>query len=468
MIDYKRIGTLRTRRASEVDCSRLGIGLEKLDRELYDPEKVYDRIAELGVKWVRIQSGWALTERSEGVYDFHWLDNIVDSLRSRGLVPWICVCYGNPVYTPMAAEVFGAVGVPPISTEREKTGWRNYVMALAEHMGKRVELYEVWNEPDGQWCWKTGVNASEYGSFVGATSRAIREANPNAKVIGGAVCSADLKFLRQAFDSGMAGAIDGLSFHRYRADEDGARVEIRALRALLDLYDPNLMLIQGESGGQSSRSGAGAMAGGAWDELKQAKHLLRQRITDLSEHLRFTSHFTSVDMAEALNGRVSEAQSYKDYGFFGVLSADFDDSGRSTGEYAPKPAFYALQNLAALLGDAIVKPADAPMLQTVKPSPLLLGDDCREPITMLAFRRGERVAMLYWKPCRLLSETYEGTVSFNCANFHGKPTLVNLLDGALYELPDGVNRLDSRGDGVIQNLPLSDTPMALIEEGFLE
>ena len=44
------------------------------------PEKVYDKVAALGVKWIRIQSGWQKTEREEGVYDFAWLDKVVDNL----------------------------------------------------------------------------------------------------------------------------------------------------------------------------------------------------------------------------------------------------------------------------------------------------------------------------------------------------------------------------------------------------
>ena len=65
----------------------MGLGMEKLDRDAFDPEKVYDKVAALGVKWIRIQSGWQKTEKEEGVYDFAWLDSQVDNLLSRGLPP---------------------------------------------------------------------------------------------------------------------------------------------------------------------------------------------------------------------------------------------------------------------------------------------------------------------------------------------------------------------------------------------
>ena len=46
-------------------------------------------------------------------------------------------------------------------------------------------------------------------------------------------------------------------------------------------------------------------------------------------------------MIEALNGTVGNKQSYLDYGYFGVLNADFDENGFATGDYSPKPAYYA-------------------------------------------------------------------------------------------------------------------------------
>ena len=94
------IGRIAPLHASRIKRSRMGIGLEKLDRNVFDPFKAYDKLAATGVKWVRIQSGWARTEKEKGVYDFSWLDSIVDELCARGLTPWVCLCYGNGLYTP--------------------------------------------------------------------------------------------------------------------------------------------------------------------------------------------------------------------------------------------------------------------------------------------------------------------------------------------------------------------------------
>ena len=65
---------------TDIAAERLGIGFEKLDRAVFEPERAYEKLGEIGIKWVRLQSGWARTEKEPGVYDFTWLDDIVDNL----------------------------------------------------------------------------------------------------------------------------------------------------------------------------------------------------------------------------------------------------------------------------------------------------------------------------------------------------------------------------------------------------
>ena len=41
----KRIGKLEPRHSLDVKESPMGLGMEKLDRDAFDPEKVYDKVA---------------------------------------------------------------------------------------------------------------------------------------------------------------------------------------------------------------------------------------------------------------------------------------------------------------------------------------------------------------------------------------------------------------------------------------
>ena len=70
-----------------------------------------------------------------------------------------------------------------IFTDEEKTAWINYVKAVANRYKGKITYYEVWNEPDGKWCWKHGANAEELGIFTKDTAIAVKEVDKNAKII---------------------------------------------------------------------------------------------------------------------------------------------------------------------------------------------------------------------------------------------------------------------------------------------
>ena len=463
----KKIGHLKTCTAQEMGFSRLGLGLEKLDRDLYDPANAYDLLANLGVKWIRLQSGWMRTEKQEGVYDFAWLDDIVDNLIKRGMIPWLDLVYGNPIYTEDAKPIFGAVGRPPIWTEKELTAWQNYVKALVRHFKGRVEYFEIWNEPDCNYSWRVTPNAKEYGECALCTARAIHAADKNAKAIGGAMGAIRLSYIRTALDTGMGREIDAFSFHRYNAHEQQIMQDVLSLRALLNEYNPDIKLIQGESGTQSSSQGAGALSGGAWDEEKQMKYLLRHRVIDMAAPLFFTSHFSALDMAEALRGTNAELASRKDYGYFGVLNAQFGEDGRCLGTYKPKKSYYALMQVAAALGSEDVKPCLLPLQRKINRSPRYFANDCEKDITIYGFERKGKRAMAYWRPADLMTETYQGTVSFECPDCFGKdPVLVELRNGNVYELPEEYRKDGEFATEEINNLPVSDTPMLLMDRDF--
>lgn len=459
----KKIGKIAPKAASEVASSRLGIGFEKLDRDAFDPEKAYDKISRLGVKWVRIQSGWQKTERQKGVYDFAWLDTVVDNILARGMQPWMCVCYGNALYGGMATEVFGAVGCPPIHTEEQRAAWHNYCVALGEHFKGRVTRMEIWNEADATPTWKHGANATEYGEFVIATSKALRTHNPELYIVAGAMAKIRVGYLNEAFKTGMAKHISAVSFHAYLFDDRRLSGDIKALRAAIDRYDPNIEIIQGESGSQSSPFGHGAMYEGAWSPKKQCKQQLRHLVTDLGMGVRLTSYFSSMDMMEALNGKVGDKASYKDFGYFGVLGAEFDENGVATGAYPEKPSYYTLQNLASLFaGD--IKPKDLPITVEIENAPHCgnIPSVSYGEIEDYGFLLdGGAYAYAYWIPSSLMTTETESAITLETGGM-GVPRLVDPMDGSIYEIPASMVERDGHGSAVLHLLPIRDYPLFLV------
>lgn len=466
-----KTGRVAVKKAADMPRSRLGIGFEKLDRAVFEPSKAYDKIAALGVKWIRLQSGWQRTEREKGVYRFEWLDAIVDNFVSRGCEPWICLCYGNDLYNEEAKTVFGAVGYPPIRGDEQKKGWADYVAALTAHFSGRVGWYEIWNEPD--WIWRNEQHeakpsGAEYGQFVIDTAAAIHKGDINAKIIGGSIYQNDMFFIHAAFEAGMGDYIDALTFHEYTPDETTIPVKVNYLSALAHHYNPNIKIIQGESGSQSRSDGCGAMAGGAWTPERQAKQCVRHTVIDLMTEVYFTSFFTSVDMIEALSGDINNKASYLDYGYFGVLGADFDENGFSTGEYTPKPSYYALQTLCSVFGDGFEN-AVLPVKFISQFSQTLLGGEASaSSIISGGFKKPNgSYALAYWKGTELMTTSYEGTISVHTACLPEKISLVDLINGDIYDIPD---RLIGRKDGdciIMNNLPLKDYPLLLTFGDFV-
>ena len=470
MIRLKKVGQIVPKASKDIAKSRIGLGFEKLDRDVFDPEKAYPFVAQTGVKWARLQSGWQRTEKEKGAYDFAWLDSIVDNLIAIGVEPWLCLCYGNALYTEMAKEHFGAVGCAPIHSQEERDAWRNYVLATVSHFKGRIHRYEVWNEPDGLWGWKHGPSGKELGEFTIATAKACKEADPDCKVIGFCTCRNNrFHFIEELCETGVCDYIDSISYHSYRIHDREFEEVYNYYDSVRREYNPNLTIIQGESGTQSRHDGCGALKGANWTQLKQAKFLLRHLLVDLACGAEFTSYFSCMDMIEALNGKVGDLNSYLDYGYFGVLGADFDENGRSTGEYTPKQSFKALQNLCSVFcNDYEQKSFPCEHLQ--QKSGFVWGQD----IDLKDLRcsgwvkpNGAR-ALCYWNSAsNVVTQTYEGTTSIRMMTHDAHDLhIVDLLTGDVYEIPESMMTVEKQFT-VLNNIPVTDYPMLLTVGDFI-
>lgn len=463
----KKIGEITPKKSTEIKHSKISLGFEKLDRDVFDPEKAYDKVADLGVKWARIQSGWARSEKQEGVYDFEWIEKIIDNFLERGIEPWVCLCYGNPVYNEEAKKVFGAVGCPPIFTDRQKKGWENYVKAFVKHFENKINYYEVWNEPDGDWCWKHGANATELGEFTKATGKYIKEIKADAKVIGGVICTRNLAFLNEAFKTGMGEYLDFISFHEYTHDETKVFETVEAYSALARHYNPNIRIIQGESGSQSKIGGHGALCNAGWTEEIQAKQLARHMMADLMSDVFMASYFSCMAMIEALNGTAGDTASYLDYGYFGVLGAEFDENGRSVGTYYKKPSYYTLQTICSIFSEdfelcEIPLIFDNPWFEFI-----FEGGVTRREAVSKCFKKSNGYGFVYWYPSNIMTTSVEKVTKMTFFSEYDSFKLVDIIDGSIYEIPEDM--ICNKGNGVyeINGLPVKDTPLLLTMGDFI-
>lgn len=457
-----KIGKLQPINSKDITDSRMGLGMEKLDRDAFDPTKVYDKVAALGVKWIRLQSGWQKTEKEEGVYDFKWLDSQVDELLKRGLKPWICLCYGNVLYDELAKQYVGAVGCPPIRTEKAYNAWLKYVEATAKHFKGRVEYYEVWNESDGGWTWRPEANPKEYAEFCLKTGRVVKTVDEKAKVITGSHYGDTMKFFNGEFANGSLEISDAVSYHSYNYDETLSMQKVKALKGLVKYYGKDVEVIQGESGSQSKSGGNGALWWIRTNQEMQTKQILRHTVADIIAGVKFTSIFSCVDMAENLDAK--EGEPITTCGYFGVLGAEFDNkTGQLIGDYYEKPSYYAFQNLCALLNEN-VKSVDLPVIFTPQDSQRIDGRDC--PTKELIYGGLEKSngskAFAYWNSTDMIKvQGFEGSVTFEVSGVTGEARLIDPMDGSIYTIPDSIMTKTANNLYSFKNIPVKDYPLII-------
>jgi polysaccharide biosynthesis protein PslG len=183
-----------------------------------------DMIAALGLKFVRIDLTWEVTEKAPGVYDFAAYDVMARQLRARGLRPVFILNYSNPLYVkPVAIRQKS-----PTVRKPSAPALPNAVAAFARWAAHAVSrfheygaVFELWNEPDLDDFWPPQSNVQHYVALASAACRAIREATPEATIIGPAaakpptVSRASTPFLNAVLGSGLLGCLDGVSVHPY-------------------------------------------------------------------------------------------------------------------------------------------------------------------------------------------------------------------------------------------------------------
>ena len=233
-IDLPPLGKLATRHSREITSSSWSIGGETLDRDFTVYENYKAHLGPLGAKGIRLQAGWAKCEKTPGIYDWEWLDAVVNDALAQGVQPWLETSYGNPIYPGGGGTGLGG-GFP--KSPEALTAWDNWVRALVRHFKDRVREWEIWNEPD----LSTSNSPEEYTALFIRTATILRAEQPGGRIYALALAHKlpfAEAFLQRLRDAGKTDLMDAVTVHGYPHNPDNTS-EADGVRALLAKYAPH-------------------------------------------------------------------------------------------------------------------------------------------------------------------------------------------------------------------------------------
>jgi hypothetical protein len=426
----KRIGAIRPRAASEITSSSWSIGGETLDRDFADYHKYKAHLGPLGAKAIRLQAGWAKCEKARGVYDFAWLDAIVDDARSRGVQPWLETSYGNTLYPGGGGTGLGG-GIP--RSPEALAAWSAWVKALVLHFRDRVHEWEIWNEPD----LNDANTPTAFADFLVRTAKVIRQEQPDAVILAMGLAHrvefavAVLNDLKQR---GELGLVDAVTVHSYPNNPDDLRVPDQ-VRAWVEQNEPRIQVRQGETGAPSTAATFGALAGRDWTENTQAKWDLRRMLAHHGKGYPFNL-FTLMELHYP--GRMNTK---------GLLQANPDGTVAR-----PKPAYRAAQNVFAIFDDTLVR---TPVVRhEASGAPKIAVQGYRHETT------GAAVVAVWLSAAPPVESNATTSIDLAFPDLKFKePVYVDLLTGDVFAL--------EHEGATFKNVPIYDAPILIAERSAL-
>lgn len=443
----KRIGTLMPKNVRQIGTSHWTLGCETIDREYADYHSYKEYLPALGIKRIRLQGGWARTEKDPGIYDFAWLDSIVDDARSRGIEIWLETSYGNPSYPGAGGRTLNG-GFP--STEEGLAAWDRWVEAMATHFKGRVRDWSMWNEPEGN---KTHTPEMII-EFNIRTAEIIKRVIPDARIGGLVLCGPKGEiiepFMKTLADRGKLDLFEWVVYHGYAKNPDTVNPGVIEAEAIIRKYSPTMKLWQGEAGTQSEFCTAGALSKYPWTELTQAKWDARRMLGDIG-HGADSSVFTAADLdyrtTSFHNGLVR----------YGLIKT----SGAAEGfkVLKVKLAYYAVQNVVSVFNDALERIPDYPCeVQCAKPLAVFGHKDAAS---------GQQVCV-FWDKSGIPSDsndTLSATLAIKGAAFN-EPVWVDTITGGIYEIPQ--DKMAVEGDSVtFKEIPVYDAPAFITDRSLV-
>lgn len=447
------------RSTDEIESSNWLLGCETLDRDYADFDQYKEYLCPLGIKYLRFQGGWAKTEKEKGVYNWAWMDHIVDECVSRGLKPWIQTGYGNAIFPGGGGDNLGA-GMP-LSPEG-KAAYEKWVGLMVARYADRVKDWEVWNEPN---FGDNKTNTPEItAEFNLQTATIIKSIQPEARISALSLGHIDVdyveRFFRYLSERNACGLFHNVTYHDYVYNPDSNKLRVYQMRQVVEKYAPGLILRQGENGAPSEPRAGGALWNHDWSELSQAKWVLRRMLENLGSDIQ-CSVFSIAEMQYRGNGPITKTNTK------GLLQTNAKNEVTHV-----KMAYYAVQHVTSIFDDTLERLTGTIFRHHVDET----DTDCfwvntDRSVAVYGYRNKENGKRVYtiWQDEAVPGnecEISEQEFAFVGSDFE-EPVYVDLVTGGVYEIPEVKWRKDGSVDR-FRGIPVYDSPVLIAEKRLLK
>ena len=107
----------------------------------------------------------------------------------------------------------GVQRYPPVNAQ----DYADALAFLVRRYGDRVAGWEIWNEPNIDFYFKSTDQPADYARIVRAAYPAAKAADPSTTVIAGSLAESPAPFVEALFQHGIGGHFDAFSLHPYPA-----------------------------------------------------------------------------------------------------------------------------------------------------------------------------------------------------------------------------------------------------------
>jgi hypothetical protein len=324
---------------------------------------VLTKLKAAGTQWIRLDLGWAMLQPSgPGSFDMGWgvpfTDSVVDAIHAEGF--HLLVTFWR---TPSWAN--GGAGETTLPTH--PADYANAIKWAAARYAGKVDAWEVWNEPNEPYS-MTGTDPAAYAALLRAAYPAVHAGDPAAKVVFGGPSENDAPWIARAYAAGIHGSFDVMSTHPYMGPSDAAPetpddgtiyklTHVAAVHNLMTQYGDGDKPIWFTEFGWTSHANTSGMAN--WElgvsQQTQGDYLVR-----------------TLKLLKASYPYVTNAFWYEASDQHTGTTSNIDNYGLLTSDFAPKPAYTAVQ--AYLASQVVPVPVD-----TTTPAPAPTPTDTTTP-----------------------------------------------------------------------------------------